>query len=377
MSALEFAWLWGVAGSFGGLTFLFPLTAVFFSRLGRGTAPLSKPPHPIRMEILIPAYNEADTLQRTLESIALAHRRLREKKPDSEIKITVGLDGPKDATPAIAEAFRSRVADGLKLEILNRGFNRGKWATIGELVSQSQGFWSALVDSGTLWPEEFLVRIAERLENSDCVGIAPGYRHGKGGVLSRLIWWQERLLKSLENGAGGPVSLHGATMIFRTLELRDTLIGLGARSWLNDDVVIALMLRTKGCIDYLGNSLCVDDCGVRDGANDLARRKRMLRGNVEWVQELFVPGFSRMWRETPLVALLAFRRIMRMLWAYNLIFSIFCVGMFLGADVSTSVLATALVTGLAATQKRLREPGWVSLTTPGLIFRKNNSVFWA
>jgi cellulose synthase/poly-beta-1,6-N-acetylglucosamine synthase-like glycosyltransferase len=387
LGPFEFHWLWilGAFLSFGGLTFLFPVLAVFCSLFSPKSGRLPAGKAPIRLEVLIPAYNEADTIERTLESVVNAGRRLLKLMPSVQIKITVALDGPKDATGKIARAYAAQVAQAqdaqalaqLNVEVLDRGFNRGKWATIGELVSQSQGFWSALVDSGTLWPEDFLVHLASRLESSDCVGIAPGYGHSGGGALVRLIWWQERLLKSIENFAGGPISLHGATMIFRTQELRQALRELSLRpSWLNDDVVIGLTLRMKGRIDYLGSALCVGDCGIREGASDIGRRKRMLLGNVEWIQEIFLKDCFRMIFETPVVSLLALRRIMRVLWAYNLLFAVFCFGMFLGEGWVASLGLTVALVALASTSRRLREPGWVSLTTPLLLFQKDSSIFW-
>jgi cellulose synthase/poly-beta-1,6-N-acetylglucosamine synthase-like glycosyltransferase len=311
LGPLEFHWLWilGSLFSFGGLTFLFPISAAFCSLFSSKSRRLPAAQAPIRLEVLVPAYNEADTIERTLESVVNAGRRLLKLMPKAQIKVTVALDGPKDTTGKIAAAYAARVAqaqDGITVEILDRGFNRGKWATIGELVQQSQGFWTALVDSGTLWPEDFLVHLASRLELSDCVGIAPGYSHSGGGALVRLIWWQERFLKSIENFAGGPISLHGATMLFRTRELRQALRELSLRpSWLNDDVVIGLTLRMKGRIDYLGSELCVGDCGIREGVSDLGRRKRMLLGNVEWIQEIFLKHFFQMIADTPVVSLLA------------------------------------------------------------------------
>jgi hypothetical protein len=102
----------------------------------------------------------------------------------------------------------------------------------------------------------------------------------------------------------------------------------------------------------------------------------MLLGNVEWIQEIFLKHFFRMTAETPVVSLLALRRIMRMLWAYNLLFSVFCFGMFLGAGGVTSLGLTVALVALASTSRRLREPGWVSLAMPLLLLQKDSSVFW-
>lgn len=377
---LEMKWLGGLALSVGGLTLFFPLMAAigtFFLKKGRAFTKLPSPPTPIRLEILIPAYNEAHTIEQTLASVRRAIKKLHEVRADAQIEITVGFDGSTDSTRSIVAAFAADA--GVLIKMLDRDANRGKWSTIVELAFQSRGFWSALVDSGSLWPENFLVEIASKLETSHCVGIAPGYRHTSGGALVRLIWWQERALKSLENLAGGPFSLHGATMIFRTKELCQALAELSAdsssqnRSWLNDDVVIGLILRKKGRIDYLGDSICVGDCGIKESGGEIQRRKRLILGNVEWIQSLFPQTLN----EAPLLALLALRRIMRVLWAYHLLFSVFCMGMLLGAGWLLSIGTAALIAGVGAMSRRLREAGWVSLTAPMLLFRKNSPVTWS
>ena len=362
-------WIGPLALSLGGLTVLFPFLAAVLSIVSPRPRSLSRPSKPLELEVLIPAYNEAQTIERTLESVLVAARALGKQKPDARIKITVALDGPTDNTRSIVAQLS---AANSSVKILDRGFNRGKWATLSDLILQSQGFWSALVDAGTIWPEDFLLRIIERLESSHFVGIAPGYRQSSGGRLSRLIWWQERFLKSFENFSGGPISLHGATMIFRTAELKEAVGELGHKNWLNDDVVMGLSLRGKGRIDYLGSSLCVGDCGVREGESELGRRKRMLIGNIQWIGELFPRTFIH----SPILGLLALRRVTRLLWAYCLIFSIFSLGMLTGVGALRVAVGTCFIVSLAAMSRRLREAGWISLLTPILVMRKTTDALW-
>jgi cellulose synthase/poly-beta-1,6-N-acetylglucosamine synthase-like glycosyltransferase len=393
---LEPKWLFFFVLSLGGLTVFFPLLAVAVSWLGRFKSNSSETltSRPIKIDILIPAFNEAETIERTLQSIFNSCRLLGKHHPQFTTKIILGLDGPSDGTALIARSVTNKIQDEIKgeiqalggssaivMEIRDRSINQGKWKTLNELVAQSDADWSALVDSGTLWPENFLVSIAEKLETSRCVGIAPGYCQQTGGLLARLVWWQERFLKSIENLAGGPVSLHGATMVFRTRELKRSFHELGAyfknRAWLNDDVVIAFTLRKTGAIDYLGNSLTVSDCGIKVGVSELGRRKRMLLGNLEWIRELYVPIFFPLIREAPVLTLLSLRRVMRVLWAYHLIFSTLCLLLFLGAGWSVSLGLTCFLVLVAAFSRSLREAGWISLQAPFIVFRKSKLAAWS
>jgi glycosyltransferase involved in cell wall biosynthesis len=372
----EFKWLGLLFLSLGSLTIVFPLLAAIvkvFSERDSKLGPVNRPIRsirPIKIDILIPAFNEADTIEQTLRSIFSSCRFLSARHPHFVTKIVLALDGSSDETGSIARGLLISVP----MEIRERSVNLGKWKTLSELVAQSEGDWSALVDSGTLWPEDFLVGIATKLESSTSVGIAPGYRQQSGGVLSRLIWWQERFLKSLENWAGGPISLHGASMIFRTKELKRCIQELGDLAWLNDDLVIALTARKMGSIDYLGDSLLVSDCGVRKGVSEWGRRNRIARGNIQWIGDLFIPNLFRL---TPVLILLGLRRVMRVLWAYHLIFSVFCFGMLFGVSWEFSLGLTALLVSLAATSRSLRQAGWVSLSVPYLILRKDGSPAWS
>jgi hypothetical protein len=167
-------------------------------------------------------------------------------------------------------------------------------------------------------------------------------------------------------------------MIFRTKELKASLKDLGLefkdRNWLNDDVVIAFRLRRTGSIDYLGDYLTVKDCGVKKGASELGRRKRILLGNIEWIRDLYFPEFSSL---TVALALLALRRVMRILWAYFLIFSIFSLFMFFGGGWELSLGFTALLIAVASISRSFREAGWVSLSVPLLLLKKPRAQAWS
>ena len=300
-------WLVGFIVTFGGMTFVFPLLAVILSVLSfpfRSRVKAAAAAEHLHLEVLIPAYNEADTIGATLASVFQAREKLLSVDSSAQIKITVALDGAKDETGKIVQEL---IQTHPELHLLDRGSNLGKWKTLEELSVQSQAPWSALVDAGTVWPQHLLVEISNLASgaSSDEVGFAPGYHQASAGTLERLVWWLERTLKGLENLAGGPVSLHGATMILKTTALKNTFVKLGQRPWLNDDVVLGLFLRTEGRIRYLGSRVSVSDCGVREGASEINRRRRLMNGNVEWIRNLF----PRVLFHSPIVGVIALRRI--------------------------------------------------------------------
>jgi hypothetical protein len=86
---------------------------------------------------------------------------------------------------------------------------------------------------------------------------------------------------------------------------------LSGKAWLNDDVVIPLAIRSlfpAKKLTYLPNIIVEDISPIRTGSES-TRRVRLIRGNLDWVRESF-------WRHSPVVQILALRRISRMTWAY-------------------------------------------------------------
>src|ERR1035437_1571724 len=117
----------------------------------------------------------------------------------------------------------------------------------------------------------------------------------------------------METACGGPVSLHGATVAYKTSLVKEALVHLGDRPWLNDDVVIPLTLRAlspEGIILYPVGQ--VRDAGAELDRPDLGRRRRILQGNLQWVRSLLWDSCRR----NPVAGMVAGRRLFRVLWAY-------------------------------------------------------------
>ena len=107
---------------------------------------------PIRIEILIPAFNEAEFIGSTLTHIQCAVDHFRTESvsvPAVDIAIRVAADGSTDQTAEIAPAFS-------QVSVTAKETNAGKWATLNGLLSTCRADWVILVDAGTLWPENFL-----------------------------------------------------------------------------------------------------------------------------------------------------------------------------------------------------------------------------
>lgn len=361
----------GLIGLFGflAMTWLFPIISKFYAHrtnARRATtnqrAPLSK------IAILIPAHNEELTLPKTLPAIVACKEHLQKHYPNIQVDIRIGADGCTDRTIEIAQSFGA--------EVFENNPSQGKWKTVYRMIQASQDAdWIALADSGILWPENFLSACVSYAEQNDVIGIAPTYRNPSAGWVEKIIWGLEARLKSIENTAGGPISVHGPTVLYRQKDLRaafDALTASGT-TWINDDVAISLWLRLhrpEGRVVYV-TSVGSWDCpeshiDSRTGTHirEFNRRKRMVLGNIQWMTQILAPA----WRRNDLAALIALRRIFRMLWAYWVLALTLTAALVLGFGYF-SVLAVitgtlgVLVLGTRPLQMLL-DAGFVSLSAP-------------
>lgn len=315
----------------------------------------------LTLDILIPAHNEVESLPATLKAL----RALEINEVLAKPRLVVGLSNWQGVEAEQA----SREADS------TISINEpGKWKALVALIESSKADWVAVVDSGTVWPKDMLVRLMKYFRQSDIMAINPRYAEEQSGLMQKLVWGLESQLKSLENLSGGPISLHGSTIFYRREELQAALHVLKADEWWNDDVVIPLMLRklhSSKKIIY-ATEVSVTDMFPASNINEIKRRKRVLFGNIQWVKKLFPEVLKSQY----LLATLALRRIARMLWAWAVTFV--CLGLVLILPNLVFVYITgAVALALMPKGRRLFEAFWVSLMMPVyLMFSNADKVSW-
>jgi glycosyltransferase involved in cell wall biosynthesis len=307
----------GIIGITGvlGMTWLFPTLARLLPKSETkpsGARPLSLSAFegsivPPKISVLLPVYNDAGGLERTLGSISRAVEFAATRYPGFSVDLLVGLDGCTDDSAKVAAGFGAR--------IVKSSFNRGKWRTIRSLVlSVQDSDWVVLADCGVVWGEDFLDRLIPELRNPEVIGVAPTYRMLPSSGTDTAIWSVESYFKGLEEGIGGPVSIHGATVAYRYSEVVQAFKTLKRRPWINDDIVLPLLLRSifpSKSIRYF-SELAVFDLSAGQANDSLQRRKRMTAGNIQWIRGLL----PMILRREPAVGLVAFRRVFRVFWAY-------------------------------------------------------------
>ncbi len=273
---------------------------------------------PLSLSVLIPVFRDPQGLARTLRSIEKA-REFPERAALKSIQIWVGIDGHCPECEQVAEAYGVNTCRASE--------NQGKWRTLQRLLRYSESSdWIAFVDAGVEWSENLLVNCSQFLHLQDVMGIAPSYRITNSSLLNKLLWWIEASIKRGENFLGGPISVHGATVLYRRPELVKTLQELGNMSWINDDVVIPLVMRTifpEGKIIYQG-SMIVHDVDNNEETDSTRRRLRLALGNCQWIKWLY----PKIWQRNRSIGILALRRIARVLWIWWFVFLLIGISIF-------------------------------------------------
>lgn len=334
---------------------------------------------PLSIDVLVAARNEETLICQTLSSLASAKKQFLGNNQfplglQPQIRIQVGVDHCTDRTEELALQWAA--GNGVDLFVTTNPDQPGKWNMLQHLISQSNADWIALVDVGSVWDPALFTAAKSHLYNTKVLGIAPSYRAIHSSVLESLNWKLERFIKSIEARAGGPVSVHGATVLYRREHLLKALQELKNDFWLNDDVVIPLALRIQSPLlrlVYLSKNdgrAWITDFGVKSETGiEFGRRKRILLGNLQWIRKFYGKAI----RTNAVVGITASRRVFRVFWAYWV--SFFTAG---SALMAVSFFQPSLfyigagITGLAVLAKypfgggiqRLRSAFWVGLSTP-------------
>ena len=295
-----------------GMTWLYPLIARLIFPKSK-TESADNDTKIKKLSILIPTYNESATLKITIGQIQKSIIKAKLNYPSTEFKVVVGLDGCTDESKDIISE--------LTVDSIQNTNNLGKWKTLLKLIQKeaNQTDWIVLADTGIMWGPGVLTSLLDQMKDGQLIGIAPSYRNPNGGSSENILWNIEKHFKSIESHAGGPVSVHGATVAYRSKELLAAIQTLDAHSpkkdWLNDDVVIPLMMRTlfpTKKIKYLSEVFVCDHEQVSQPKKERNRRFRMLAGNIQWIQVLLPIVFQ----QNKIAGILALRRVFRLLWAY-------------------------------------------------------------
>lgn len=361
------------------MTLLFPLLGNLFASLSRRIIPNKSPTQdnpisldaePNRLTVLVPAHNEDEVLSLSLKSMQAAISRVKGLW-SGEIRICVGADGCTDNTAVMARS--------LGVDVIEFPSKQGKWPTLCSLAKQNKNCdWFILADSDIHWSDNFFIKLLPHLGSGSVMSVAPTFVDKEGGILERFKWWLERHLKIMEGRSGGPISVHGATVCYRSEEFLIAIESLSGMNWLNDDVVLPLRLRglfPNLIIKYVPDIIVHEIQRNSLPSFEFNRRRRIVCGNVTWIKHLWLP----LWDQNLIAALLASRRVFRLIWAYWFVLLVSCLVylLYIETGPSTWILfalfsAVMLVALSFSRQGRgLTQSALASLLVPYYIFALN------
>lgn len=154
------------------------------------------------LSVIVPAYNEASRLQRTLGSI-----RTFLRKRGASFEILVVDDGSSDETAQVAERFSREQADPGELRLLRHFPNRGKGYSVRRGMLEAVGELGLLTDADLSTPITELSSLEQRLIDGG-LDIAIGSRDlAESRVEIRQPWWRENLGRAFNRVVRGLTGL--------------------------------------------------------------------------------------------------------------------------------------------------------------------------
>jgi cellulose synthase/poly-beta-1,6-N-acetylglucosamine synthase-like glycosyltransferase len=329
--------------------------------------------------LLIQIPTKAGSLWQLKETLGALLPAIHSAPEMLKIRIRVFLDGND-------ENIISFLATLNEVDYTIQQPSAGKWNSIKTLAlgsATTKTDWVATLDVGTKVPENIFSAILPYLKNTGIYAIYPAYQvENAAGVLQQLYWNFERFLKSIENKAGGPVSAHGALMFFRAEELKRAINHLPQEDYANDDVVLPLILRLLNPLAsccYLKNIIVHDsDISVLDNSgvikvDPLKRRKRLAKGNLQWIKLL---SNSKLTFKNPVALILSLRRIFRLFWGYWLVAILLGLGLCISPFIPLIFLIPIALSALKERTAGLFEAFISSLASPFWIFAPQSGVEW-
>jgi len=232
--------------------------------------------HPIEpyVSLLIPAYNEADVIDRKIDnSLALDY-------PADRLEIVVASDGSKDETVQIAQ----QRADGDRIRVLAFAENRGKVPTLNASIPQLRGEIVIFSDAPAMLLPDSVRKLLENFADPQ-VGAASGlYKVVKAdevniGTSEDFYWKYETFLKVQESQLASTLGGHG-----HLHAIRKELYPYPPPGTINDDYVIPVSVLSKGYrAVYEPSAIVYEEAHEMTG---FGRRIRIMAGNIQQLREI-------------------------------------------------------------------------------------------
>ncbi len=239
--------------------------------------PVRKQPCKPAVSLLISAYNEAHVIENKLRSA------LQADYPPERLEVVVASDGSSDETVSLVQSFIE--ANPCRcVRLLAFPHNRGKLATLNEVVPQLQGDIVVFSDAASIIAPDAIRRLVENF-NDPTVGAASGVYQvlnqdkAQLGRQEDFYWRYETFLKLQEAKLGSTLGAHGSLYA-----IRKELYSFPAPGTINDDFIIPMRVLEQGFrVAYDPSAVATEEAKEMEG---FGRRVRIMAGNFLQLKEL-------------------------------------------------------------------------------------------
>ncbi len=171
--------------------------------------PVGRQSRQFTVTVLIPAYNEADCIAKTIQN------KLDQNYPKDKLQIIVTSDGSTDGTDDIVRGF---MAQGV--ELIDRKKREGKAAALNEAVKHARGDIIIFSDANSLFDREAISFMVENFADHE-VGYVTGSLHlvtedtTPGGSGGDAYLRYENFLRTLETRFASIIGVNGGVDAIR------------------------------------------------------------------------------------------------------------------------------------------------------------------
>lgn len=229
---------------------------------------------PLKIGILICAYNEERYIREKLDNLAMLNY------PPDSVEIHIGLDGCTDNTESFVDlASEELIKHQIRCTKHVFKHNQGKVKLLNHLITETKGKYDVLLftDVSALISIDALQTVAQSFSNAH-VGVVSGDYQFLTPVLPEqdAYWKYQNQLKQNEGALGAVIGVPGAMYAIRT-----NLVKPIPANTINDDFVIPMRAIEMGFEAIVEPDLGIVELQSDTDTESLKRRIRIGAGNLQ------------------------------------------------------------------------------------------------
>ena len=285
------------------------------------------------VEILMPAYNEAEHIAAKLRNLAQLDY------PQGRWHVVLLCDGCSDNTATLAEAVaREPECQDLPLVIRDYADNRGKIYRINQAMAQAQAELVLFTDVSALLPIDSLLAVTAHFAANPVGAVSLGYHLMQPSSDGEQTYWRyQSAIKQQESLLGCVQGAHGAGWAMR----RSLYKPLPADT-INDDFILPMQVAAQGYQVVYEPRLRSLELECIDALSEQRRRRRIAAGNTQQIGRLRALLNPRLGAS----AFMFFSgKVLRVLMPYCLLAMLVCNGLLLSLGYLPKLLFLMQISG--------------------------------